>query len=178
MSLIDKTYFQVEPVFIPNSNSNVGGISQDITTDRDAQILRLINVNEPKYLKALLGVDMYNLFIAGFAETTPDVKWTALKAKIVDEANKISPIANYICVIYLGSRATTEAGIVMPKVENATQVSVIEKQCEIWNEMVDMNLELCQWLFENSATYETDTVEFPLWVEGIGLLRRKNIFNI
>jgi len=178
MTLIDKTYFQVEPLYIPNAVNNTPGIAQKTKADKDSYIDLLIVRREKEYLKELLGLDLYTLFMAGLAEVSVAQKWVDLKAQIVDETNKISPIANYVYFFYLRQQKTTDVGIVRPKVENAEIVSSAYKQCDTWNDMVELNYEICQWLIDNSTTYETETVLYPLWVEDEGLLKIVNTFGI
>jgi hypothetical protein len=181
MTLIDNTYFSIEPLYIPNAGTNTAGISQKLTSDKTLEVNRLIVKREKEYLVKMLGTKIYDLFIAGLAATpTIDQKWLDLRDKFVDSTNKLSPIANYCYCFYLRNMPTTDLGIVVPKVENATLLSPATKIADVWNDMVQQNYELCQWLVDNCDTYEDaeHDILLPPYVENYGLLSYVNTFGI
>jgi len=77
MSLIDSSYFVTGEYEI----ANIVGAAEVVTTNV-AKLTTFITKYEPEYIQALLGITLYDEFIAGLAVTpTPEAKWTDLKNK-------------------------------------------------------------------------------------------------
>lgn len=142
MSLIDKSYF--------TKNLHIGDLSNVLDgtpTMLDAYITRY----EKEYLIKLLGLELYNEFVSGLEEDPVPQKWIDLKNEIVDETFKVSPIANYVYCKWQDQNYTKNVGIgqVKNKAENAIVVRPYDMQVKAWNEMVDMNLNIGEYLWVN-----------------------------
>lgn len=105
-----------------------------------------INVYEEEYLRLVLGHELYDLFIAGIAQETPDSKWTELRNGVVYDAevngtpikmkweglinaSKKSPLSYYVFIQYLKNNYNQllQTGVGSGKKENANDVNVQEK---------------------------------------------------
>lgn len=66
-----------------------------------------------------------------------------------------SPIANYCYWHIMRKRVSHTAGIgeVKNQPENATLVSGVSKATEAWNEMVDLNILLNDFIIQNESDY-------------------------
>ncbi len=154
MSLIDSSYAINEYLIV-----NVSGTNPTVTANA-ALLAHYITRYEPEYMKMILGVTLYDEFIAGLAVTpTPDAKWTALKAKFIDSTNKISPIMAYVWNRYWTFETTKSSsmGQSEPKVENATIVSSNQKLVLAWNDAMYGAATILDWLLEPAqiAVYTT-----------------------
>lgn len=92
---------------------------------------------------------------------------------------KQSPIANYVYFHYLKDNVsfTMGAGEVKPKSNASDKVSPYPKMVRAWNEMVDWNWELIQFLSEHTDTYtELSDNRYP-WC-GVEELNLKNTLGI
>ena len=161
MNLIDKTYFRNPPCELPLTDES-NGYSANLTAQEDARINRYIVIRGKEYLRKALGSDLADLFLAEIAKDEPEEKWVALKNKLVDKDNKISPIANYVFCHYLYENEKTlinRASATTPKAENAIVISNYTNIKQAWDEMTVLNAELFVWLFKNKETYETEEVE-------------------
>lgn len=146
MPLIDSTYF-VDEIQIAGLENTVDSTGSKVSG--------FINKYETRYLKELLGDDLYNSFIAGLAEEPVLPKWTALLNQLVNNETKESPIANYIYYYYSRNKATETVGIgeMKPNTENGSMASAVQKQVRAWNEMVDWNFEVAKFISENEDDY-------------------------
>lgn len=114
-----------------NAENSIGQREQPAVA---SLIQGFIDKYEPLFLKKLLGIDLYNEFVAGLAADPIDAKWLYLR-----DDTEIKPmLVNYIYYYYLRNQTTLSAGIseVKPKAENARPVSSVDKQVRAWNEMV------------------------------------------
>lgn len=135
MSIITPADFKAENAIAQREQPAVAALIQDF-----------IDKYEPLFLKKLLGIDLYDQFVAGLIPvpvdppTDPatfepiDPKWLYLR----DETAIKPMLVNYIYYYYLRNQSTLSAGIseVKPKAENARPVSSVDKQVRAWNEMV------------------------------------------
>lgn len=157
---IDYTYFQSGLIAIPNLRTS--GLVQNLIID---DLNDYITIYEPKYLKRLMGDDLYDAFVAGIAETTPETRWTDLQSQIRDTSNKLSPIADYVWYYYQqehqqtatqsGDKQTDQPGLVA-RVNS-------DRLCNVWNNMVEKSLEVYEWIEDNQADYpewEYDSFDF------------------
>ena len=158
MSLIDETYFAHEPVLIQGLERSSNGYSKELTEGRINNVLDAISRFEPLYLKALLGDDAYEEFL----ETEDDAKWNELKTKLVNEDKKKSPIANYVFYHYHleNSIQRGDTGDYIPKTNNMDLVTPAYKRSLAWNDMVEQNKVLCQWIYANILSTSGALVEF------------------
>lgn len=159
MSLIDSTYFKGEYLIV-----NLTGTASVVAANV-ALVTEFIKKYEPEYLKLLLGTTLYDELIAGLAVTpTPDAKWTALKAKLVDTVNKTSPIVAYVYNRYWTDQETksTAMGQVISKVENGYIVSSNQKLAKAWNDSMYQAVTFIEWLIldEQKTTYPDQDPDF------------------
>ena len=164
MILIDLTYLERKPLYIPFANNTGSGISRNVDANKRAEITNYFDVLEVEYLNFILGEDLYAEYIAGLAEDPIDEKWTNLSSQLVNSTLKISPIANYCFFYYLEIPKLTDIGVVLPKVENGTFVASYPLQIRAWNRMVEMNERIVDWLLENGETYN---YEHCAWLDGL-----------
>lgn len=161
MATIDSTYF-FGPVLIPqNSDSAVSGSLQ-----------LFIDTKEPELLRQLLGYELHKAYTAGIAAGSPDAKWIAIRdgkeytnrqgyldkwrgLKFTDGTGKKSPIANYVYWHWMENEATVTTGTGEKKAanQNAVDASPAVKMVRAWNEMIDMNWELIEFLLSNQSDY-------------------------
>jgi hypothetical protein len=167
MSLIDNTYF-VGDIALPNLGE-VPNTFQD-TMDR----------YEEESLKSLLGYQLYNAFIAGIAEETPDQKWLDLRDGVeftfdfcgetitqkwngLINAEKVSLISYYVYYQYRYENISTTTSIndVQGMPENATKVNDTRKMVYAWDKGLNLYGEIASWFFfsKYSNTYEFYTDE-------------------
>jgi hypothetical protein len=171
MNLIDVTYFAHDPIKIKGVESS-NGFSNELTNERCSELERAIAINEPKYLKMLLGEDLYVEYVASFE----DIKWDALKAKLVDPQLLRSPIANYTYYEFMKQRkfATGDIGSYIPKAENMTLVDPNYVLKQAWNDGVEQSASVCKWLYEYALEQGwTNEVENSQWTL---LLTRQSLF--
>lgn len=159
-NLIDTTYFVNE---IAVAQVDFPPVADSLTT--------FIDKYEPIYLTRILGLQLYNDFIAGLAVVTPDQKWLDLRdgAEFTDScgnlrrwtgftnAQKVSPIAYYVYRQWLNNTAqnTTGSGQAAIETENAVRVNIVPKVNDIWNQMVDLNNLLAEFITVNKDDYGT-----------------------
>lgn len=145
-NFIDTTYFIAE-LNIPSSSLPIAE--------------SFIPKYEKQYLIKLLGITLYDEFIAGLGAGTIDPIWTNLKNQIVDSVNKISPIANFVYYYFLDDsvQTTVQIGMASANAENASMVSAIDKQVRGWNEMSHCSRQIYTWA---STQVNTDgSVTYP-----------------
>ena len=156
MSLIDSSYFVGEYEI-----TNVIGSAAPVVINA-AKLTTFIVKYEPEYLKALLGTALYDEFIAGLAVLpTPDSKWTALKNKIIDTTNKLSPIVPYVWNRYWTAEETKSSslGQLLSKAENAQVVSGNTKLVRSWNDSMQGADIIYEWLITQRDTYPNQDTE-------------------
>jgi hypothetical protein len=170
--ILDETYFAYEPLHIPFAEASGVGVSKLLDTKKKEQVLNTIATRELQFLKELLGKDLRDAFLAGLNDDPIEQKWIDLRDKIYDSANKISPVANYVYYFYIDPTKMTDVGIAIAKSDNLINVSPLIRQVEVWNDMADLNLEIVEWLDENSDVYEIDDIEYPRdnWAKDYGIL--------
>lgn len=171
MSLIDVTYFKFDPIKV-NGLESSNGFSAELATNLEVELQRAITIYEKPYLTTLLGIDLYEEYVASIT----DVKWNNLKAKLADSKLKRSPIANYVYYSFMKDKkyAYGDIGAYIPKVENMNSVdqNLVLKQA--WNDGVMQTIEVCQWLSANSLTQGwANLVDETDWKS---LLKRQSLF--
>jgi hypothetical protein len=129
---------------IPFSNKN--------TTDF---VNTYIDPFEQEYLETVLGLKLYNEFIAGLTIETPDAKWIALRdgasfnveigSEIVEmkwkglkNSTKESPLTSYVFINWLKNNYNqmTGLGVIDTTKENGSSVSVQEKMIIAYSDCV------------------------------------------
>jgi hypothetical protein len=142
----------------------------DATVSNNLQAL--INELEPVVLTSLMGYELYRDYKAGIAAGTPDAKWLAIRdgqeytnrslvlskwngLKFTSGTANKSLIANYVYWYWQQNEAsnTTGTGEKIAANQNAVASSPAQKMMTAWNEMVDMNFELIEFLMSNQDIY-------------------------
>jgi hypothetical protein len=146
MSLIDSTYF-VDEILIAGLENTVDSTGSKLSS--------FITKYEARFLKELLGKDLYNAFITGLEEDPIQQKWLDLKNELVNDTTKESPIANYVYYYYSRNKATETVGFgeIQPNTENGIMANAVQKQTRAWNEMVDWNKQVIDFINDNISDY-------------------------
>jgi hypothetical protein len=140
-TVIDKTYFENEPLFIPNAIQ--------ATDYQEPTAVNAVDVAIARYEKLLLvealGIVQYDALIAALTETSG--KWyDMLNGKIYNGKvwaglkNENSLIAYYVYYHYLKNDRMqyTTVGLERSASKNATAINPTEKLTEVWNDFVRM----------------------------------------
>lgn len=158
---IDRTYFVGE--------INIPGTGSLAVQER---LNFFIEKYEKELLRALLGYELYDAFVAGTKDKTEeqiDPKWkdlrdgktyTASNSKkaswggLWDSTTKQSPIANYVYYWWTRDKAshTSEVGETSEG-DTAVKVSPVAKQARAWNEISDRVLELHRFMNHHLDVY-------------------------
>lgn len=154
--IIDHTYF-VGKINLPQVGNTPGRDTVD----------EFIEIYETEYLKKILGYDLWKAFTDGIDGSGPhDQRWEDLLAgKDYDfqghnknwpgfEA-KPSPIGQYVYYQYMenGAAINTLVGTATQAVDNNNKVSPFEKMVSAWNDMVELNILLWNFLYANRTVY-------------------------
>lgn len=156
-------HFSVKPITIPNAGPSSA-------TSPEATVLNnLIAKCEPEFLKAILGYELYVLYIAGVDADDPDylsikngdtyTDYYGVTQKWEGFTKGFNPIANYTYCQYVadGNTKVFNDTVRKAKNENSESVSVDDKIIPAWNEMVRLNFKLHEYLVANQ-------VKFPSYV--------------
>lgn len=179
MNLIDRTYFIGE--------INIANTEKTYVQER---IDLFITKYQAELLENILGIELYDAFMAGLLVDPLADKWKDLRdgksytdlygvrRKWVGFANteKRSPIANYVYYRYKrdDSSITLSMGEAIPKAENATTTDSATKQARAWNEMVDWIILMDNFL----GTYPDTYPEYTNAIMPVNFIRYINSFNI
>ena len=133
-----------------------------------SQLTTFITRYETQYLQQIFGIEFYDTFIAEIAAGTDAYEAIRDGDSFVDTAGITrqwlgldnvgsSPIASYIYyqVMKYNVSQTQGVGESMSAVENGTSASSSPKMVNAWNDMVDWNLTLHEYLYANRATFTT-----------------------
>lgn len=126
------------------------------------EVQSFIDKYEPKFLKELLGLTLYQEFIDGITPveilppTVPptyepiDPKWVSLR----DETELKSMIVGYVYWFYQANNITSTVGTGEGKLrkDNAAAASPLQKMVYNWNEMV-----------KNARLFDLSTDTYPDW---------------
>lgn len=158
MEIIDNTFF-VGTIKLANTSSSMS---------EGAVLAELVSKFAPQYLKTILGYSLYTLFEANIDESSGiyydllnGATYTDLRGLTQEWQgfNKIyySPIANYVYCESLkdSERSNLAIGTMRPNAENMVLSSAGIDVARAWNEMVDFNLRLHDFLYANSSSYRT-----------------------
>jgi len=163
MSLIDQSYF-VGDIALPNLDE-VSNTIQD-TIDR----------YEEECLKNLLGHQLYEAFILGLEEPSPDQEWIDLRDgkeftfevdghTVTEKWNglinndRVSLISYYVYYKYRYENLSTTTSIndVQGIAENATKVNDTRKMVYAWNRGIELSGSITPWedyFYKYDDTYE------------------------
>lgn len=125
-------------------------IAQIENSDVYDNVQYFIDVYEPKFLKELLGLDLFTEFEAGLAEETIDTKWISLR----DETDLKQMIVYYVYWFIQENDITTTVGTGESKLrkDNAQAANPLQKMVRNWNDMV-----------EDVRLFDLDTETYPNW---------------
>lgn len=181
-NLIDKTYF--------NEPTAIAQISQ---TEVQNALNAMIDSLEPKLLTLLMGYPLYKDFLAHIADAKyvrlksgveyvniygATVKWRGLLFTEGGGATKRSPIANYVYYWWLRQNATATTGSGEQQLsDGAMPVSSGVKQLRTWNEMVQWNKELHEFLWSKADDYPEYQDILTNW-NSVSYVERKSLFTV
>lgn len=161
MTLIDSTYFH-DRTFIPNLTGTMGGTGEGGKAERIAKLNRYIEQYEKEYLLKLLGKTVYLEFKTWIDNQDETEKWVDLKAELLDETLKLSPIANYVFVKLWEDTCTPRSGV-GSTVSKSTETSIVLDPSydivKVWNEVVEWNRFIALWIAERYDTYYANCTE-------------------
>lgn len=150
----------------------------NIPNRSDPQTAELINgfidKYEPQLLTELLGADLYTLLKEGLLEDPVLDKWTALSDKV-----KVSIIC-YVYYYYRIDNVTSFSGTgeIASVNENSKIVSGDAKMVARWNEMVDNNCLVVDFVRENPTDYpytsSSDNLPPFVWMLPFNTHRKRN----
>lgn len=164
-------------------------------TESAGSVGLFIDELEPRLLTDLLGYELYKAFLTGIAAGSPAAKWLALRdgKEYTNRAGhltywdglvfskgtaKKSLIANYVYWFWMAdqSTVTTGTGEKTSAAANAVDASPARKMVRAWNQMVQWNWELIEFLLSNEADYP----EFMNYYGRIpqSLVKKQNVFGI
>lgn len=143
-------------------------IAQLTEASVNSTVQRFIDRHEPKLLQDLLGYELYKNYKTGIDASDQKyidirdgkeytnragklAKWRGLK----EPSLKQSLIANYVYFQYIKNEAssTTGTGEKVAKAQNAADASPRYKLARAWNQMVEWNCELVEFLLSNESNY-------------------------
>lgn len=159
MATVDKTYFFGELV--------LSGVQ---STAGEAALNLIIDSRERELLLKLFGYELYKNYIAGIAAGSPAQKWLDLRdgkeytngSGVLDKwpglrftigTSKQSLIANYVYWHYVRDNHTFTTGSGEKKSPLAINAFPDAKIVRAWNQMVDWNYQLHDFLTVNIADY-------------------------
>lgn len=182
MALIDTSYFFGELIIAQKSDSAVS-----------SSLVLLIDELEPALLTDLMGYELKKLYDAGITGTVQKyidirdgkeyttragilTKWKGLK--FTEGTAKKSLIANYVYWHWLKDQATvtTGTGEKVAANQNAVNTSPAVKMTRAWNQMVDWNWQLIEFLLSHPNEYPEFSTHYPRILKS--LLRYQNQFGI
>jgi hypothetical protein len=159
--LIDETYF--------HGDINLTPVTGTSLTD-------YIDKYEKKFFKAMLGDELAAEFIAGYAEDPRPQIWQDLAdAMIADSDLLLSPIANYVYYFWVNKEYSFNSllGEGIANTENAQRIEPTYKAVNAWNEMVEWNKDLVDFIKDNIEDYANYDDS-----KSIYLISFKNTFNL
>jgi len=147
----------------------------------DTEFASFLERKEKEFLRAVLGVTLFNLFYVEIKKPSPDAKWTKLFAgsdyylggeDAYFEGLKQGLIC-YCYVHWLKDRSTinVSSGNVATKQNNADTVAPIGHFVAAQNKCIDNAVECALFIDANAADY-------PNHVPGLPFSRRFNVFAI
>jgi len=182
MNFTDYTYF-VGSINLPNTAPSLS---------EGAELVLFIDKYESKYLTDILGYKMAKDFISNMLVVSPPTSgiwFDLLNGKEFTDSNGnlnkwqgfntigFNPIANYVYCELLEARETQTTGVggQKSKINNSVQTSSRQKVVSAWNDMVELNCILYDFLIVNATLYP-DFI--GLTDVNMDLFRKRNIFCI
>lgn len=161
MNLIDWTYLQENPCFIP--------VFDETSNDGEAVIAEIDNFIsdvQPEILSDILGVTLYYAFMEGMEEDDPDERWEALADQIRNDTTKKSLLIPFVYFEHLtfSKTITTEAGEMTTAAANAQRAENTKKAAKIFNMGVKMAIKLDDWLNESEDYPERDATNMKYFI--------------
>lgn len=130
------------------------------------QLISFITKHEARYLRDILGIELYELLASGLASFDSDFETLRDGATFVDRSDVTrewlglngegtSPIANYVFYQTMRYNVSQTQGVgeSMSAVENGTRASSSPKMVEAWNQMVEWNMTLHEYLMVYTDTF-------------------------
>jgi hypothetical protein len=161
MATIDASYFFGDLLVAQKSEQSVAN-----------SLGWFIDEYEPRLLTDLFGYELYKNYNAGLAADPPAQKWLDIRdgkeytnrcgivskwkgLKFLDGSAKKSPIANFVYYHWLKDKAsdTTASGEKTTANQNSIDASPGIKMVRAWNQMVEWNCELVEFLLSNQDVY-------------------------
>lgn len=159
MKKLSASYFTGE-LRIPNISG-----SSTVETANLAYLTLMIAKYEKKFLRGLLGDNLFALYDAEVSKTTPQTSgiYFDLNAQIYSESTPLyeSPAAGYVYFHYWRSKQTETVGLgeSASRLENADLVSSAGKMVAAWNEMSEQVDDVRAWIEEHLTDYPTYSSE-------------------
>lgn len=178
---IDETYFDNEPIYLTGLKQS-NGYNPDVSGENLSALNKALKRFTKAYLKQLLGSDVYS----EYESSEDDSKWDSLKDVLIDDEDKISPIANYVYFFFRheNSVVTGSTGDFIDKMDNMQSVTIAYKLTNAWNDGVCLNEVVCQWILDNIINAETPVIELENsistdgWYNSDGLLKYKSLLGM
>lgn len=139
---------------------NITGTHPAVTVNA-ADLNWFIAKYEKEYLKMVMGDTLYDEFVTGISQGSPETKWTELKAQLWDSTNYVSPVAAYIWARQRQAKLTqsSEMGEQKANVENGAVVSSDRKMIDAYNYAMSEGYLVAQWIQERYTTYTTQDTD-------------------
>ncbi len=178
MLLIDTSYFQ--------GKIEVGQKSDPAVA---LKLNQYISIYEPEFLACLLGYSFYKAFIDGVTAGpayqllrdggdvyTNRAGYAELSTGLRNATLKTSPIANYVYWKYMSDTFsfTTGSGEKELIADRAVAANASWKMVRAWNQMVDWNLAIVDYLEVKQENYPL----FGYTPDNLGILKKQNVFNL
>lgn len=167
---LTNAYFQ-GLIYLPNlaiDRPSQVGIGQALVTVAESSLDYFIQEYEREFLIKLLGIRLYDAFVAGMSGQDDKGKWEALRDEIfhVGDPFPTSPAANYVYfqLVRNGITTTTMKGEVAPEQDYAKTSSPGNKLVMAWNAMVSMVGPIRKFILDNEQDYG-EWVEPSCWHE-------------
>ena len=178
---IDETYFSNEPVYLTGLKQS-NGYSSDVSGENLSALNKALNRFTKAYLKQLLGSDVYSEYDAD----KENPKWDSLKTVLINDEDKISPIANYVYFFFRHENnvVSGSTGDFIDKMDNMQSVTIAHKLANAWNDGVCLNEIVCKWILDNIINAETPVIELENsinvegWYNSDGLLKHKSMLGM
>lgn len=147
--LVDLSYFRGNLLI-----SNLTGVGLHVQAN-SYELVAFIEKYEPEFLNRLLTEPLYAAFKTGLEQSPVEDRWSNLRAQLIDEFSKKSPIAGYIYYKFMSNRVTVTSAVgeVKPVSENALPASSVDKLVRAWNNMVKDSMKVNTWLLANLGSY-------------------------
>lgn len=178
MTLIDNTYF-IRELYVPHiQTSEVKGDHMDkaIHSTYNTNLEEFIEEYEYVFLVLLLGRELANYFITH----KEDEKFATLNTLLVNKERRLSPIANYVYVMWATNnqtQPTSTGGEIIGTTDYSHTVYEPLRQRRAWNAMVKMVEVIVEHIYYNRPLY-LEYMGQELGKDTRGLMRHWNQLGI